>query len=285
MALDWEDGHSGRDLSDECNFLMNCRKLAMHPKRTAFVNAMWIIFTLTLTVSGPTGASAGSKFDIASPASLDSLSHVRLWSTQYYVYPALQIGPPSGVPIVRPPTWSVALSVKDWCLMAVEGTGLVALTAGGSRGFNYLGHGTQRFTDCSTVITSLPTTAMERTLYDRLPSDAPYGIGSANNIRLLPFRSLAADPTVYPRGTVFFIPSLRSKNFVDEEGQIAAHDGYMIVGDVGGAIHGAHIDFFTGTMTKNPFPGLIKSNAGGTFDAYVITDPKVLSRLRQEQTR
>lgn len=230
-------------------------------------------------------ADAQSKFDIESPTNLDALSRIRLWSTHYYVQTARQVGPPNGHPIVGRAPWNVTLGLRDWCLMAVEGTGVVSMLSGGEQGFNYRAVGSQRFADCSAIITSIPTNSMNRTLYDKLPPDAPFGIGSAPDTRLLPFRSLAADASLYPRGTVIYLPDLKSKGFKDVDGAMKSHDGYMIVGDVGGAIRGAHIDFFTGTVTTNPFPSLVTSSPNGKFDAYLVNTASVLTRLRREQTR
>lgn len=59
-----------------------------------------------------------------------------------------------------------------------------------------------------------------------------------------PCRTLAADPEVYPQGTVIYIPSMRDK-VCPQSGKTV--DGCFIVGDVGHAIKGAgRFDIFTG---------------------------------------
>ena len=41
------------------------------------------------------------------------------------------------------------------------------------------------------------------------------------------------------------------------------------------------IDIFTGVYTKNPFPDIIKSNEGKTFDAYIISNQEIISSLKR----
>ncbi len=74
-------------------------------------------------------------------------------------------------------------------------------------------------------------------------STTKYGIGSHGNA-LIPFKTVAADPDVYPYNTKLIIKELIGMVMPDN----SIHDGNVVVGDVGSAIKGnAHIDFFVGT--------------------------------------
>jgi 3D (Asp-Asp-Asp) domain-containing protein len=117
----------------------------------------------------------------------------------------------------------------------------------------------------------------------KLPKDAPFGLGSFG-YRLVPFRTVAADRKVFAPGTVFFIPGLVGVKF-DNSGASEVHDGYVFFGDVGGAIRGKHIDFFTGSTRKNPAPNIITSTPKIGFAAYIVTDQNLIGRLRRLHSR
>lgn len=70
---------------------------------------------------------------------------------------------------------------------------------------------------------------------------APYGLGSKSN-PLIPFRSLATDPSEIPYGTVLYIPEAVGAKLPDG----TTHDGYFVAADTGGAIKGKRLDVFTG---------------------------------------
>jgi 3D (Asp-Asp-Asp) domain-containing protein len=63
-----------------------------------------------------------------------------------------------------------------------------------------------------------------------------------------PCRTLAADPSVYPIGTVIFVPDMRNK-ICPQSGM--AVDGCFIIGDIGSAIRGGQrFDIFTGECSR-----------------------------------
>ena len=105
----------------------------------------------------------------------------------------------------------------------------------------------------------------------------PYGIGSRNN-PLVPFRSVATDPSVVPYGTVLYIPKAVGARLPDG----TKHDGYFIAADTGGAINGRHLDLFTGlgdqrtVLTSNGVTNLryhdVYKVTGGPDRPY-LTDP------------
>lgn len=70
--------------------------------------------------------------------------------------------------------------------------------------------------------------------------EAPYGYGLDRRI-LVPFRSLAVDPTVVPMDSKIYIP--KAKGIPLPDGTI--HDGYFQAVDIGDAIKSKRIDVFT----------------------------------------
>lgn len=72
------------------------------------------------------------------------------------------------------------------------------------------------------------------------PADAPYGYG-VNKIPLVPFRSVAVDPSVVPIGSKVYIPQAIGAVLPNGE----AHDGYFMAVDIGDAIKNKRIDMFT----------------------------------------
>ncbi|MCO5143991.1 MAG: 3D domain-containing protein [Oligoflexia bacterium] len=72
------------------------------------------------------------------------------------------------------------------------------------------------------------------------PPEAPYGYG-VNLIPLVPFRSVAVDPSVVPIGSRVYIPQVIGAELPNGE----IHDGYFMAVDIGDAIKNKRIDMFT----------------------------------------
>ncbi len=106
---------------------------------------------------------------------------------------------------------------------------------------------------------------------------APYGRGSTR-FRLVPYRSIAADRSVFPAGTVLYIPELRGKVLTAPDGTSFTHDGYVMVVDSGSGVRGHHIDFFAGNIHSNPAP-LLFNGVRHHFDAYRVTDIAVVAAM------
>jgi 3D (Asp-Asp-Asp) domain-containing protein len=233
-------------------------------------------------LSGPAGAQ--SDFQFAAPNDLAPLKKVSLWATQYYVSSANHstLSQPQAYPLLgkRRVALGASLLPRPWCDAALEGT--VAVHFQGQTDvytYNYAGLDVPTFTqaNCAQYFPNLGgASQMTRTLYKKVPKDAPFGFGDADYYRLVPFRSVAVDRARYPKGTstVFFIPSLRGARIKSSSGPDQMHDGYFMAVDTGGAIKQNHIDVFTG-LSSQPFAtNVIKSRASGTFDAYVVTDTR-----------
>lgn len=105
-----------------------------------------------------------------------------------------------------------------------------------------------------------------------------FGLGDSSDPKqsygtmcLDPFYSVAADTSIYPLGTVVYVPAVRGTSVPD--GSI--HDGYFIVRDTGGNINGrGRFDFFTGVNRlnkNNPFSNL---GLGGesNFEYFIVSE-------------
>ncbi|WP_413560653.1 3D domain-containing protein [Bdellovibrio sp. HCB209] len=71
---------------------------------------------------------------------------------------------------------------------------------------------------------------------------------------IIPYISIAADPSHYKMGTIIYMPSMRGKMIQLPNGTKKPHPGYFLIEDTGGAIDGKNrFDFFTGDIRpENP---------------------------------
>jgi 3D (Asp-Asp-Asp) domain-containing protein len=197
---------------------------------------------------------------------LSNLKPISFWATSYSVHHAENTK--AGIPLrdLKERVLGPMLSRLDWCVAALEGTVRVDTTT-----YNYAGSTTTDFVDCSQYFT--PKVGYSRFSVAR----GPFGDG-ARGFMLVPYRTVAADPSFLKSGAVIFIPSALGQTL--PEGQ--KHDGYFFVGDVGGAIKGNHLDIFQGDRpTTFPF---IRSTRTPVFRAFVITDPHVIEGLKKMHT-
>jgi 3D (Asp-Asp-Asp) domain-containing protein len=88
-------------------------------------------------------------------------------------------------------------------------------------------------------------TAVETEMKATLYHTGARGVGARDSLgcRLLPMRTVAVDPKVFPRHSVLFIKETVGLKLPDG----SLHDGYWFASDVGGAIKGQRIDLFTGS--------------------------------------
>lgn len=155
----------------------------------------------------------------------------------------------------------VYVTRKQYCNLHLQGSGYVdgqLIQYDGKSGGN-------RF-DCSMFYSTSKVSGLVK--FKR----GKNAIGAAG-VTLIPFKSVAVDPSVIKYGTKIFIPSLQG---------IDGHDGWVIAHDTGGAIKGNHIDFFVGAhdsaswkelgrdvIVKKGYNKVVKSKASGTFTAYI----------------
>lgn len=85
----------------------------------------------------------------------------------------------------------------------------------------------------------LPDGTMEYR-YRWVGKEAPYGYGFEDRA-LIPFRTIAVDPTVVPLDSLVYIPAARGAVLPDG----TLHDGYFHALDIGSAIVNRRIDVFT----------------------------------------
>lgn len=174
---------------------------------------------------------------------------VTLWATWYNAPTFTQDSNGIHVRDIKGHSLGVKLSQKDWCNLAMEGTGFID-----GKTYNYAGTTNAYKVKCS----HSPSGRVKFYI-----TNFPYGVGNRNN-PLVPFYSVACDQSKYKFGTEFYIPEAVGALLPD--GTI--HDGYFKCSDVGGLIENNHIDIFIGKATKNPF-SFVKSNENESFKAYI----------------
>jgi 3D (Asp-Asp-Asp) domain-containing protein len=107
----------------------------------------------------------------------------------------------------------------------------------------------------------------QRICFDALdPATFPWGRGATGK-PISPLRSVAADTSVLPMGTVLYIPELDG---------IGTSDGCFVVEDRGLRVQGEHVDIFTGRPSTTALLNAeVPSNQGVTV---VLGAPKCESR-------
>ncbi|MBC7457696.1 MAG: hypothetical protein H7235_05420, partial [Bdellovibrionaceae bacterium] len=75
---------------------------------------------------------------------------------------------------------------------------------------------------------------------------------------LIPYVSIAADPTYHNMGDYISMPAMKGKKVTLFDGRVLTHPGYFRIDDTGGAIDGrTRFDFYTGPLglrqKKNSF--------------------------------
>jgi 3D (Asp-Asp-Asp) domain-containing protein len=218
-------------------------------------------------------------FDLPEPTDADLGAEWQLWGTYYYAQPAVESA--AGIAIRNCAGEAVGpmISDRDWCLGAMEGTLVVTKRDGALVTYNYEGQASPRQTSCKAYFkqkSEEELEALEKTRF-RI-ARGPYGDGSANFI-LSPYRTLAVDRKKIALGTALYISKARGEKITLPDGSPATHDGYFFAGDVGGAIKGAHVDFFLGVSLINPFT-FVRSDEASSFAAREVVNTARASFLR-----
>jgi 3D (Asp-Asp-Asp) domain-containing protein len=109
----------------------------------------------------------------------------------------------------------------------------------------------------------------QKICYEALdPAQFPFGRGAAGK-PITPLRSVAADTSVLPMGTVIYIPELDG---VPRGDTGEAMDGCFVVEDRGLKVKGEHVDIFTGSQTTTAILNdKVPSNQGVTV---VLSAPR-----------
>ena len=224
-------------------------------KRCSSLIPMHAILALTM---------ASALVSAQSPPVLDTshLKAVSFWATSYWVYSADNAA--AGIPLRDPSDKLLGpvLSKKDWCSAALEGTVRV-----GGETYNFAKVVKGDHIDCSEYFK--PDIGYSRFTLAR----GSFGDGTDGYV-LVPYRTIAANPSFLKAGTVMYIPSALGQQLPDG----TKHDGYFFIADTGGEIKGNHIDVFQGDRVV-PFP-FIQSRRTPIFIGYIVRDPEILSRLQ-----
>jgi 3D (Asp-Asp-Asp) domain-containing protein len=196
------------------------------------------------------GETLGGEPDIILEHAPEKGKEVSLWGTHYYSHVA-KIDP-NGYPLYDKSGKAISpkISKADYCACGIEGTCSI-----NSQIYDYSGVGVQR----------VPFTckyAGHKIYWSK--GKFKYGKGNRGNA-LEPFVSVAADQSRFPFGTKIYVPAAKGLKLPGGK----RHDGFFVVADVGSAIKGNHLDFFTGPFYgefKFPF---VKSKSSATFKAFV----------------
>jgi 3D (Asp-Asp-Asp) domain-containing protein len=201
-------------------------------------------------------------------------SELTLWATYYYLHQASHN--PNGIPLrdMRGEELGPRLQIKDWCYAAMEGSVNIIEEDGQLITYNYAGSESSNPVNCSAYFSWNVSRSKFREAF------GAYGDG-VEDYKLVPFRTIAVDPSKIAYGSVVYIEAARGTSLTMPDGSEKVHDGYFFAGDTGGAIKGDHIDVYIGVAKQNPF-SWIRSNRNGTFGAKVINDQQIIQLINRQ---
>jgi 3D (Asp-Asp-Asp) domain-containing protein len=210
-------------------------------------------------------------FSIPQPSEGVLSDSSKLWATNYYL-PQVR-NDPNGFALrnLDGEPLGPTLSRKNWCDAAMEGSVLVLADDGSAQTYNYAGTSSSHQVDCSMYWRYNSGVTKFR------KANGKYGDG-VKGYKLIPFRTVAVDKSVYPYGTVLYIPEAVGNKLVLPDGSVTYHDGFFFAGDTGSAIKGNHIDVYTGVSEKLPFDW-VRSSSKHTFAAQIVTDPAIIKYM------
>ena len=232
---------------------------------------MKLLSVLLITFS----SYAGGLFDFSIPTPLPeqiSVNH-NLWATYYYLPEVYSVD--GGFPLrnMAGEELGPVLAHRDWCNAALQGSVITIDSNGERTTYNYAGRTQAHKVDCS-MYWSYKSSTTKFSI-----ARGQYGDG-VKGYKLVPYRTIAVDRKTIAYGNVVYIPSAVGNEVILPNGEKAIHDGYFFAGDTGSAIKKKHIDVYIGSAKKNPF-SWVKSNSSKKFSAYIISDKKIIERLRE----
>ena len=220
---------------------------------------------------------AKDTFSFRAPTANDISSKLKLWGTYYYLPQLNENSGDFALRDMKSMELGPRLTHREWCDSAMEGSVRVMDKNGDAKTYNYAGVTSENTTDCKKFF----KIDVSKTKFRE--AHGPYGDGLDEYI-LAPYRTLATDKNIIAPGSVVYIPEAKGAKIILKDGRVIIHDGYFFAGDKGGAIKENHIDVFIGINSDAPFFPWIKSNKEKTFDAYVISDKKIISDLNELHT-
>jgi hypothetical protein len=247
-------------------------------------------------------------FSFKPPTDLSHLDKKSVWFTAYIDFLVDEDIGKTSVPLKdekeRP--FQIGLSRTSWCKAANEGTITVLLANHQSRSFNFAGQGSRPITDCTDILSGFDPdqiVPINKSLFSELPSDAPFGLGAkapdgGSKFRLVPGRSIAidlSDKGMFRLGQVLYIPQLKKVTVKLPDGRTVQHDGYVMAVDKVSACSGAenmpkncnvnHLDYFKGRSRSDALPEPLTSEPAQPLDAYIVSDPAIITKLTAEHSR
>lgn len=224
-------------------------------------------------------------FDLPSPTDSQIEGTKRVAATRYYD----QIVPPSTAEDSIPYRDMKGNPVSDrvspyyWCLGAIEGS--ISTTFNGKPvilNYHNFKRESKYYVRCTDYIVNGSRDIDGATRYKI--TNAKYGKG-VNDWFLVPYRTIATDPSYIKHGEVIYIEKARGQNITLPSGKVVKHDGYFYAGDRGGSdvVKGKFIDIFCGFDSKCLSKKVTNSTKGDLrlMDAYVIKDENIKARLKQ----
>ncbi len=218
------------------------------------------------------------SFNFDSPQNLESLEDISIWATEYYVHVTTSSG---DIPYLTPEgdTLGYFSDTCDFCTACLEGTVFLEDSINGRVVLNYAARANESLVNCrKCALYNTSNLHVESWGSVRWKVSSGYGEG-VQGYQLVPYRTIAVDPSVIPYGTILFIPDAVGSRILLPNGDSIEHDGYFFAGDTGGAIKGNHIDVFTGTDNSHPF-AFVRSNSRHTYSAYIVIDSGVIRPIR-----
>ncbi len=217
----------------------------------------------------PDLAALAAAFDLPPPDAVEA-DVPDLWSTHYHLWEAAEAA--GGFVLLDPddrpfPAGDpIALSGRDWCMTALEGSGRVTRADGSAVTVNYAGEGDVAVPCDEFIGRSWRSQGRVRFGF----AGGPYGDG-VRGWALVPYRTIAVDrdQQTIPYGRAVFVPAAVGDAFV-HEGETFTHDGWFFAADTGGAIRDAHIDTFTGTATDASLDFVTSDPHADRFDARLV---------------
>ena len=247
---------------------------------------------MALTLSLAFAASARDDplaFCYAAAKDLSKHKRLELWDTFYHTKVAQNSKDGFALIDVHERPIGPRLSHEDWCNAALEGAAAIAMPDGSKIIINVRDAGGPSQVNCDSFFPHLSARArfgMRHTRFFKITSPkVRYGYG-IDDMPLSAFRSVAVDrrQSAIRYRSLLFIPKLRGRNFMLQDGTAFTHDGYVFAADTGSSVKGRHIDFYTGFVDKNPFPDLA-GGASRTFRAYIVSDDIIRRQLLELHTK
>ncbi len=229
------------------------------------------------------GSTAASTDDVANftlpEFNNNGNSAVSLWATYYYLPQMNAVSTGHVLRAMDGSEFPVKLEHRNYCIAAMEGSVRIR-SNGTNKVYNYAGKSSDGGPNCGDVFSKYPAAGVVRwrEAYGSFGDGTDRGENQTPWI-LIPYRSIAVDPSVIPYGTAIYVPAARGVRITLPDGRSVLHDGYFIGSDRGGLIKQNHIDVFIGISDSNPFK-FVQSEPSSTFNAYLLKDSSITEALQ-----